>query len=102
MKHHPSREQEFKYDTDLQFYGQTGNAAKYLKSAKSYASKVAKKDPEKLSTLITKNSLYFKNDKSIGALSEVCAKKAMKYGMATNIMSIMQPFFHSMAKSKRL
>lgn len=84
MKHHPSREQEFKYDTDLQFYGQTGNAAKYLKSAKSYASKVAKKDPEKLSALITKNSLYFKNDKSIGALSEVCAKKAMKYGMATN------------------
>lgn len=84
MKHHPAKQQEFIYDTDQQFYGETGNAAMYLKSIKSYVKKVAKKDPEKLSYLSQRSINYFKTDKSIGTFAEDCAMKAMQYGANTN------------------
>ncbi|MBK7467130.1 MAG: hypothetical protein IPJ43_10035 [Saprospiraceae bacterium] len=43
MKNVPSKAKEFKFDTDLQYYGETGNVAAFTKAAKGYASKIAKK-----------------------------------------------------------
>ena len=80
MKNVPLKAKEFKFDTDLQYYGETGNVAAFTKAAKGYASKIAKKDAQKLSTLANQCMQYFKGNKSISQLAEQFAKKAMLSG----------------------
>ena len=70
MKNVPLKAKEFKFDTDLQYYGETGNIAAFTKAAKGYASKIAKKDAQKLSTLANQCMQYFKGNKSISQLAE--------------------------------
>lgn len=76
MKNIPARYDEFKYTTSLDYYGETGNVSKFTTAAKSYADKIAKKDPAKLKDLGQLCIKYFKEDKNAMALAEKTAKQA--------------------------
>jgi thiol-disulfide isomerase/thioredoxin len=78
MKNLPDAYDEFKFTTDLDYYGAIGNADKFLEAAKGYAAKVAKKDPAKHKELSQLCLKYFKDDKKIMDLSEKSAKKALE------------------------
>ncbi|MBK8953975.1 MAG: DUF255 domain-containing protein [Saprospiraceae bacterium] len=76
MKNIPSRYDEFKATTGLDYYGETGNVEKFNTAAKAYADKVAKKDPAKLKDLGQRCIKYFKDDKNTMSLAEKTAKQA--------------------------
>ena len=78
MKNLPDQHLEFKSNTDMDYYGATGNAAKFLAAAKNHASKVAKDDAVKHKELSQTCLKYFKDDKKIMAVSEKSAEKALK------------------------
>ncbi|MCI1266652.1 MAG: thioredoxin domain-containing protein [Saprospiraceae bacterium] len=80
MKHYPEKSNEFLYSTNLEYYGKTGDSKKYLVAAKSYASKVVKKDASKLTQLASTSINYFRTDHNISAFAEKLAKKAMQNG----------------------
>ncbi|MBK8483074.1 MAG: thioredoxin family protein [Saprospiraceae bacterium] len=78
MKNNPDKFDEFKYTTDMDYYGATGDANKFLTAAKGYSSKIAKNNAIKhkdLSQLCLKN---FKEDKKIMEIGEKSAKKALE------------------------
>jgi thioredoxin-related protein len=78
MKMVPDKYDDFKYSTDMEYYGSNGNAAKFLDAAKNYASKVAKNDPAKNKELSQACLKYFKDDKKVMAIGEKAAKKALE------------------------
>lgn len=78
MKHLPDDYEEFKYSTDMDYYGASGDVTKFLDAAKSYAAKVAKKDAAKHKMLSQICLKYFKEDKKVMEVSEKSAKKALE------------------------
>jgi len=77
-KNIPDRYDEFKSTTDMDYYGATGDADKFLVAAKLYSTKIAKNDAAKnkiLSQLCLKN---FKDNKKIMDFAEKAAKKALE------------------------
>lgn len=80
MKNVPSRYEEFKNQSSLEFYGETGNRNNFFEAAKRYAEKSAKKDALKLKDLGQMCTKYFKEDKEILSFAEKTAKQA--YGVS--------------------
>lgn len=78
MKMLPDKYEEFKYSTDMDYYGSSGNADKFLEAAKAYAAKVAKSDPVKYKELSQNCLKNFKDDKKIMDVGEKAAKKALE------------------------
>ena len=77
MKMIPDKYDEFKYSTDLDYYGSTGNAEKFLEATKGYSTKVAKNDATKHKELSQLCLKYFKDDKKVMAVGEKSAKKSL-------------------------
>jgi thiol-disulfide isomerase/thioredoxin len=77
MKSLPDKYDEFKYTTDMEYYGSTGNADKFLEASKGYAAKVAKNDAAKNKELSQQCLKHFKEDKRVMAVGEKSAKKAL-------------------------
>ncbi|HRI01928.1 MAG TPA: thioredoxin family protein [Saprospiraceae bacterium] len=80
MKHVPAKQALFIANTNMQYYGETGDAKQFTKAAKSYASKFAKSDASKLQEVSMQCLKYFKSDVNVMKLAEKWAKKAMTNG----------------------
>ncbi|NOT38848.1 MAG: thioredoxin family protein [Saprospiraceae bacterium] len=77
MTHHSSKTLEFTLNTDLEYYARTNDAAKYTKAFKKYTSKLAKKDPSKLTQSAQMSVDYFRTNPSIIKLAEKSASSAV-------------------------
>ncbi|MDQ3142948.1 MAG: thioredoxin family protein [Bacteroidota bacterium] len=83
MKAVPSKHEAFKYQTDLEYAGTTGDAKTFLSTAKSYQSNVVKNDASKMQELSLYCLKFFRDDKSVMSYAEKIAKKAMENGGQT-------------------
>lgn len=82
MKNVPSRYEEFKSETSLEYYGATGQADLFLEAAKLNFKKVAGKNPEKYKSLSLSCLANFKDHKEIMNFAEKSAKEAYSLSKA--------------------
>ncbi|MBK9632305.1 MAG: thioredoxin family protein [Saprospiraceae bacterium] len=80
IKHHSTKEKEFVFQTNMEYYAKTGDVDKYLVAAKTYAKKSAKNDANKLTKLVEQSIGYFKTNKKVTTFAESLAKKAAQNG----------------------
>ena len=84
IKFNPNKAQDFVFQTNMEYYGKTGDAKQYLISAKSYVKKVVKNDAVKLTATAQNSINYFRTDKNVVDFAEGLAKKAMENGGLSN------------------
>ncbi len=77
-KNVPSKAAAFKLTTDMDYYGQTGDAKKFLTAAKTYTKSVAKNDPVKLKVASSSCLKYFSQNKSVMVFAEKTALSVFK------------------------
>ncbi len=82
-KHYPERLVDFELQTWLAFYLEAKDAANYVKTAKSYAKRVAYDDARELQSLVTFLVKGFGEDKNAMNLAEDLAKRASEVGQAS-------------------
>jgi thiol-disulfide isomerase/thioredoxin len=103
MKMLPDKYDEFKYTSDMDYYGSTGNAAKFLEACKGYAAKVAKEDAAKHKELSQLCLKYFKDDKKVMAVGEKSAKKALELlEQQDNYMNYGRILYHNGKKQEAI
>lgn len=78
IKFNPNKAQDFVFQTNMEYYGKTGDAKQYLISAKSYVKKVVKNDAVKLTATAQNSINYFRTDKNVVDFAEGLAKKPWK------------------------
>ncbi|MBK7870882.1 MAG: thioredoxin family protein [Saprospiraceae bacterium] len=82
-KHYPERLSSFESQTWMEFYLQTNEVEKYIKTAKSYAKKEIYDDAKALQTLTTKIVRKFSDNKNAMSLAEDLAKRASDIGQVS-------------------
>ncbi len=78
MKSHSSKALEFKYNTDMEYYARTGDAAKFEKATKGFVSKMAGKDANKITQSAQMCIDFFRTNGKLTKLAEQLAGKAVK------------------------
>ena len=80
MKYFLEKQQLFTLQTNVQYYSETGEAKSFVKSAKTYVSKIAKNDATKLYETAQTALKYFKGNTMVMSAAEKWSKKAMENG----------------------
>ncbi|MBK9272708.1 MAG: thioredoxin family protein [Saprospiraceae bacterium] len=83
IKNHSSKATEFVFQTNMEYYGKTGDPDRYLTAAKAYVKKSAKNDANKLTRTVEQSLGYFRTNKNVTEFAESVAKKAATNGGLT-------------------